>query len=207
MSGDSEVGNSTFEMVGGSLTAKNGGMFYTTNTESTFILSDVDISYEAEPEFFLQCTGNNNQRGWGTTGANGAICSFTALQQSMTGDVIWDTISQLDFYVLDGSTLTGAVLDDETYAGSGGDGYAKLYIDQNSTWIVTGNSILTTLECAGTIMDEDGNTVSVVGTDGTVYVEGTSSYTITVESYSDTVSTSGASTVDNWESFAVEKNE
>lgn len=35
MSGDSEVGNSTFEMVGGSLTAENGGMFYTTNTEST----------------------------------------------------------------------------------------------------------------------------------------------------------------------------
>lgn len=33
MSGDSEVGNSTFEMDGGTLTAKNGGMFYTTNTE------------------------------------------------------------------------------------------------------------------------------------------------------------------------------
>ena len=38
MSGDSEVGNSTFEMQGGSLTAKNGGMFYTTNTESTITL-------------------------------------------------------------------------------------------------------------------------------------------------------------------------
>ena len=45
MSGDSEVGNSTFEMDGGSLTAKNDGMFYTTNTESTFILNDVDITY------------------------------------------------------------------------------------------------------------------------------------------------------------------
>ena len=37
MSGDSELGNSTFEMIGGKLTAKNGGMFYSTNTESTFI--------------------------------------------------------------------------------------------------------------------------------------------------------------------------
>lgn len=36
MSGDSEVGNSTFNMTGGSLTSKNGGLFYTTNTESTF---------------------------------------------------------------------------------------------------------------------------------------------------------------------------
>ena len=44
MSGDSEVGNSIFEMDGGSLTAKNGGMFYTTNTESTITLDDVDIT-------------------------------------------------------------------------------------------------------------------------------------------------------------------
>ena len=70
MSGDSEVGNSIFEMDGGSLTAKNGGMFYTTNTESTITLDDVDITNAEDSEFFLKCTGNANQRGWGTTGAN-----------------------------------------------------------------------------------------------------------------------------------------
>lgn len=48
MSGDSQEGNSTFEMVGGTLTARNGGMFYTTNTESTFILSGVDITGAAD---------------------------------------------------------------------------------------------------------------------------------------------------------------
>lgn len=67
MSGDSQVGNSTFEMQGGSLTAKNGGMFYTTNTESTFTLKDVKITNADDSEFFLKCTGNNNQRGWGTS--------------------------------------------------------------------------------------------------------------------------------------------
>ena len=41
MSGDSKVGNSTFDMTGGSLTSKNGGMFYTTNTEGTFSLNTV----------------------------------------------------------------------------------------------------------------------------------------------------------------------
>ena len=41
MSGDSKVGNSTFDMTGGSLTSKNGGMFYTTNTEGTFPLNTV----------------------------------------------------------------------------------------------------------------------------------------------------------------------
>ncbi|MCI6537728.1 MAG: hypothetical protein MR443_08840 [Lachnospiraceae bacterium] len=97
MSGDSEVGNSTFEMNGGTLTAKNGGMFYTTNTESTITLSDVDITNAEDSEFFLRCTGNNNQRGWGQTGSNGADCLFTAIDQEMSGDVIWDSISQLDF--------------------------------------------------------------------------------------------------------------
>lgn len=84
MSGDSEVGNSTFEMNGGSLTAKNGGMFYTTNTESTITFSNVKIIPSADNDFFLRCTGNKNQRGWGTTG----------------------------------STLTGAVKDDESCAGT-----------------------------------------------------------------------------------------
>ncbi len=205
MSGDSEVGNSTFEMVGGSLTAKNGGMFYTTNTESTFLLQNVAITNADDSEFFLKCTGNANQRGWGTTGQNGADCSFTARQQEMTGDVIWDSISQLDLYVLDGSTLTGAVLDDESNAGNGGDGYAALYLDSTSKWVVTGNSTVTSLYNAGTIVDASGNTVSVVGTDGTVYVQGTSQYTVTVTSYSTSVDTSAAATADSWSDYEVEK--
>lgn len=205
MSGDSEVGNSTFEMVGGSLTAKNGGMFYTTNTESTFLLQNVAITNADDSEFFLKCTGNANQRGWGTTGQNGADCSFTARQQEMTGDVIWDSISQLDLYVLDGSTLTGAVLDDESNAGNGGYGYAALYLDSTSKWVVTGDSTVTSLYNAGTIVDASGNTVSVVGTDGTVYVQGTSQYTITVTSYSTSVDTSAAATADSWSDYEVEK--
>ncbi|MCD8003181.1 MAG: hypothetical protein LUG88_04635 [Clostridia bacterium] len=205
MSGDSDVGNSTFEMIGGSLTSGNGGIFYTTNTESTFIISGVDITYADDCEFFLKCTGNSNERGWGSSGSNGADCTFTAISQEMTGDVIWDSISELDFYMLDGSTLTGAFINDESDAGKGGSGYAALYIDADSTWVVTADSTLTTLQCAGTIVDEDGNTVSVVGTDGTVYVEGTSEYTITVESYSTSVDTSGASSADSWEDYEAEK--
>ena len=207
MSGDSEVGNSTFEMDGGSLTAKNGGMFYTTNTESTITLSDVDITYADDNDFFLRCTGNNNQRGWGTSGQNGADCLFTAVDQEMKGDVIWDSISQLDFYMTEGSTLTGAVTNDETYAGEGGDGYCNLYLDKDSTWIVTGDSTLTALSNAGTIKDADGNTVTIKGTDGTVYVQGTSQYTVTVGSYDTKGDVSGASTVSSWSDYEVEEPE
>lgn len=205
MSGDAEDGNGTFEMVGGTLTANAGGMFYTTNTQSTFILNNVDITYAEDSDFFLRCTGNANGRGWGSSGANGADCSFTGIAQEMEGDVIWDRISQLDFYITQGSTLTGAVTEDDTYSGGEGDGYCSLMIDADSTWTVTGDSSLTTLGCEGTITDEDGNTVSIVGTDGTVYVEGTSAYTVTVENYSDTADLNGASSADSWESYEVEK--
>ena len=207
MSGDSEVGNSTFEMDGGTLTAKNGGMFYTTNTESTITLSDVNITYADDNDFFLKCTGNSNQRGWGESGKNGADCLFTAAQQAMQGDVVWDSISQLDFYMTDGSTLIGAVTDDESNAGEGGDGYCNLYIGDGCTWTVTGDSTLTSLSNSGTIVDADGNTVTIKGADGTVYVEGESSYTVTVDSYSDNADLSGASSTTQWTDYEVEKPE
>lgn len=202
MSGDSAVGNSTFEMAGGTLTAQNGGMFYTTNTESTFVLSGVTIENAGDSPFLLRCTGNTNQRGWGTAGANGADCHFTGIGQELCGDVIWDSISQLDFYLTQGSRLSGAFIDDESSAGDGGTGYADLYIDADSAWVVTGDSTLNTLACAGELTDADGNPVTVAGADGTTYVAGTSPYTVTVNRYTDTPDFSGASSTDDWQSYA-----
>lgn len=206
MSGDSQEGNSTFEMNGGTLTSKNGGMFYTTNTESTITLSNVNIKYADDNDFFLRCTGNNNQRGWGTSGQNGADCLFTADSQEMVGDVIWDSISKLDFYMTNGSTLTGALTDDESYAGSGGSGYANVYISSDSTWVVTKDSTLTKLSCAGKVVDKNGKTVTIKGTDGTVYVKGTSSITVTVSEYSDSADLSCASKTTSWSDYKVAKH-
>ena len=205
MSGDSEVGNSAFQMDGGTLTSQNGGVFYTTNTESDITLNAVDITYNNDNEYFLRCTGNNNERGWGENGANGADCDFTAISQDMEGDVIWDTISQLDFYMTDGSNLTGAIVDDESFAGNGGDGYCNVYVSDDSTWTVTGDSTVSMLSNAGTIVDDSGKTVTIKGTDGTVYVEGDSDYTITVDKYEDTADTSGSDTVASWSDYEVEK--
>lgn len=205
MSGDSEVGNSTFQMDGGSLTSENGGVFYTTNTESTITLNNVDINYNDENEFFLQCTGNTNQRGWGQSGANGADCHFTGISQDMQGNVIWDSISDLDFYLTDGSSLTGAVVDDESYAGEGGEGYCNVYVSADSTWTVTGDSTVSSLENEGTIVDSNGKTVTIQGTDGTVYVQGDSEYTITTGSYSDTADLSGATAIQDQSVYTVEK--
>lgn len=205
MSGDSEVGNSTFQMDGGTLTSQNGGVFYTTNTESDITLNVVDITYNNDNEYFLRCTGNNNERGWGESGANGADCDFTAISQDMEGDVIWDTISQLDFYMTDGSNLTGVIIDDESFAGNGGDGYCNVYVNNDSTWTVTGDSTVSTLSNAGTIVDDSGKTVTIKGTDGTVYAEGDSDYTITVDKYEETADTSDSETIASWSDYEVEK--
>ena len=203
MSGDSQVGNSTFQMVGGTLTAKNGGMFYTTNTESTFIIKDVTLVYADGSEYLLRCTGNANARGWGQSGANGADCTFTAISQELEGDVIYDSISNLTMYLTDGSVLKGAFQDDESCAGNGGDGTATLYVSADSTWVVTGDSTLTSLYNAGSVVDADGNQVTIVGTDGTVYVSGTSPYTVTVKGYSTEADLSGASQVTAFEDAQV----
>ncbi len=183
MSGDSQIGNSTFAMEGGQLTANGGGMFYTTNTESTFVLQDVDIKCSPDNDFFLKCTGNSNKRGWGTPGANGADCTFTAISQKMEGDVIWDSISSLSLTLQDGSTLTGSIIDDETHAGEGGDGTCTLTLSEDSTWIVEGDSTLTRLYGSGKILDSQGKTVTIQGVDGSILAEGDSQFTITTELY------------------------
>ena len=202
MSGDSEVGQGSFEMDGGTLISQNGGLFYTTNTDSVFTLRGVDIVAAEDCEYFLRCTGNANQRGWGATGTNGANCVFTAIRQDMDGDVLWDSISNLDLYLTEGSVLTGAVIDDESCAGEGGDGGCRVVIDETSTWVVTGDSTLTALECAGAIVDAEGGSVTIAGSDGTVYVQGDSGITVTVDSFSTEIDLSGAGSVGTFEAHS-----
>ena len=204
MSGDSQVGKGSFEMTGGTLIANNGGIFYTTNTESEFVLSSVTIQAAADSEYFLRCTGNSNQRGWGTAGANGADCVFTGIAQQMQGNVIWDSISTLDLYLTAQSTLTGAVVQDESCAGEGGNGYCVVHVSENSTWTVTADSTVTALYCAGNLVDAQGNTVRVVSPEGEVLREGTSDVTVTADYYEAACDLSSQGAVGQWSDYAVE---
>lgn len=204
MSGDSQVGKGSFEMTGGTLIANNGGIFYTTNTESEFVLSNVTIQAAADSEYFLRCTGNSNQRGWGTAGANGADCVFTGIAQQMQGNVIWDSISTLDLYLTAQSTLTGAVMQDESCAGEGGNGYCVVHVSEDSTWTVTADSTVTALYCAGNLVDAQGNAVRVVSPEGEVLREGTSDVTVTADYYEADCDLSGQGAVGQWSDYAVE---
>ena len=200
MSGDADVGTSHFEMVGGQLTTHGGPILYNTNTSSYITFKDVDIIRGDDTTYFLQVTGNSSSRTWGRAGANGANCIFSAYEQQLPGDVVYDTISNLDFYLLDGSVLEGAFrLNDTLNGGYSGDGIANVYIDAGSTWTVTGDSYINgTLACAGTI--ENATVEDFAG--NVLYGDG--EYTVLVGAFTDQVDVSAAGAVPVWEDYAVE---
>ena len=183
MSGDAQIGEGTFYMEGGTLRSGNGGIFYTTNTDSVFTLKNVQILAADDSEYLLRCTGNNNARGWGRTGSNGANCVFNAIDQALNGNVVYDSISNLTVSLTEDSVLTGAILDDESCAGEGGSGRCTLMIDASSQWIVTEDSHLGVLENQGTILDTDGKEVTIVNTAGSILRQGNGSMVITVDEY------------------------
>ena len=201
MSGDSSIGTSEFDFINSTLTCHAGPVVLNTNTDSYITFSNSYIEYGEDTTYFLQVTGNSSSRTWGTAGKNGADCIFTADNQKTYGhDVLYDTISNLDFYLLNGSVFGGAFLCDDSYNGGySGEGLANVYIDQDSTWSVEGDSVVTgTLYLEGTIEG-----AQVVGTDGTVYVEG-EGFTVTVGGYETTVDASGAGEIPVWEDYCVE---
>lgn len=110
MSGDAEVGTSSFSMTGGSLTSNNGDMFYITNTNCTLSLTGVKLTNKDSDGYLLNVTGNSASHGWGSAGSNGAQVTFTADNQTLKGNIRVDSISTLDMTLSGNSTFTGTVL-------------------------------------------------------------------------------------------------
>ncbi len=166
MSGDADVGTSTFTMLGGSLTSKNGDMFYITNTHCVLTLSGVTIRSEDTDACLLRVVGNSASHGWGSAGSNGAQADLTADAQSLEGDIIVDTISTLNMTLTNGSTFTGTVNIVENAEGgvSVGDN-VSVTVESGCTWTLTGNCTLTDLLNKGTI-NFNGYTITLA--DGTV---------------------------------------
>ena len=166
MSGDAEVGTSEFDMTDGSLTGNNGDMFYITNTHSIINLSNVDITNKDADAYLMRVTGNSAARGWGKAGANGAQVEFTASNQTLNGDIVVDTVSTLNMTLTDSSDFTGTInIIDNAQNGTAVDNNAVVTIDSDSTWTLTGDCTVTSLENNGTI-NFNGHTITLA--DGTV---------------------------------------
>lgn len=166
MSGDAEVGTSEFDMTGGSLTGNSGDMFYFTNTHSVVNLKNVAIKNNDDDAYLIRVTGNSASRGWGKAGSNGAQVEFNASNQTLEGNIVVDTISTLDLTLSDNSTFTGTVnIIDNEQGGTAVSDNAKVTVEKGSTWTLTGDCTLSSLENNGTI-NYNGHTITLA--DGTV---------------------------------------
>ena len=166
MSGDADVDTSTFSMTGGTLTAKNGDMIYVTNTHCVLTLSGVTIQNEDADGVLLRVVGNSASHGWGTAGSNGAQVEVTADGQTLTGDIVVDTISTLTMTLKNGSTFTGTIsIIDNAQNGTAVSDNAVVTIESGCTWTLTGDCVITSLTNNGTI-NFNGYTITLA--DGTV---------------------------------------
>ena len=159
------VGTSNFSMTGGSLTGKNGDLFYVTNTHCVLTLSGVTLRNEDADAYLLRVVGNSASRGWGTAGANGAQVEFTADAQTLEGDIVVDTISTLDLTLKNGSGFTGTVNIENAQGGTAVSDNVVVTVESGCTWTLTGDCVITSLTNNGTI-NYNGHTITLA--DGTV---------------------------------------
>lgn len=166
MSGDADVGTSTFSMTGGTLSSQNGDMFYITNTHAAISLSGVTINNQETDGYLMKVSGNDASHGWGTAGSNGAQVNLTAQNQDLSGDIVVDTISTLQFTLSEGSALEGTInIIDNEEGGTAVNDNAVVTVDSGCTWTLTGNCTVTSLTNNGTI-HFNGYTITLA--DGTV---------------------------------------
>lgn len=166
MSGDAQVGTSTFTMEGGSLTGTAGDLFYVTNTHSVITLKNVALSNLNASGALLRVAGNSASHGWGTAGSNGAQVELTAQAQTLEGNILVDTISTLSLTLEDGSEFTGTVnIIDNAQNGTAVENNAAVTIGEGGTWTLTGDCAITSLTNNG-ILNLNGYTITLA--DGTV---------------------------------------
>ena len=141
MSGDAAKGTAAFAMNGGTLTNKNGDIFFVNNTSTTIDLSKATIVNEDANGVFLRAAA----AGWGKSGSNGGHVTMTATDQKIDGNMLVDAVSSLDLTLAGSSAFTGAINPD------GATGEVSVTVAKGATWTLTADSYVDSLEVAGTI--------------------------------------------------------
>ena len=177
---------------------ESGAMFYLTNTSAKVVLSNTELDFDSDAANLITAAGNDANN-WGTAGSNGATATFTGINQNLKGNVEVDTISAVEFFLLDGSAWEGASdIVDNAKASTNAE-HLNVYIDSTSEWIVTEDSTVSNLDLAkgGKLVDKQGKAVKVADADGNVLVEGASDVMVYVNDvFSTSVSTTEANAIE-----------
>lgn len=158
MSGDADVGTSSFTAKDSKIVNNKGEIIFVTNTSTVIDLENNEIINNDKDGAFIKIGAAK----WGTSGSNGGIVTLNAKNQKIDGDAIVDSISTLDLVLSDGSSYSGTI---------NGDNTAKklaVKLDSSSTLTLTGDSYITSLENEL----EDNSNINLNGY--TLYVNGTS---------------------------------
>lgn len=162
------MGSQQFNATDSTLISGKGGMFYVTATHGKIRLENTAIKQDASLPV-LTVTGNDGTFGWGTAGSNGGHVKLEIARQVLEGNIVVDTISDVNVNITENSTWKGAVHiipnkeNGEPYRTN-----ADIFISEGSTWDLTEDSEVTTLTNLGTI-NYNGHTITLA--DGRVMKE------------------------------------
>ena len=162
MSGDADVGTSTFTAKNSVLSIESDSdvyneapMFHVTNTKAIINLDSTELNYGSGT--LLDVSGQSQ---WGTVGSNGGDLTFNANGEILDGNVIVDSISSLNM-TLSSTSFIGAINPSDDF------GQTDVVIDSGSDWTLDGDSHISSLENNGEI-NYEGHTLYV---DGVAYTE------------------------------------
>ena len=187
MSGDADVGTSTFTAKNSNIINNKGEIIFVTNTNTVITLENNTITNNDSDGAFLKATTAK----WGTSGSNGGNVTLNMTNQKVSGDFIIDNISTLSLFMKSGSVIVGAIdkenqaktvtlsmssdsvlsltadtyldsltNDDSTNSNIYSNGKYKLYVDGKEVSINAGNydSSNITSNTTGTTTTSDDNT-------------------------------------------------
>ena len=143
MSGDADVGTSTFTAKNSKLAiaedspvSKEAPMFHITNTACVINLEKTECSFASG--VFLESSGQNQ---WGSEGSNGGTCELNTENEDIAGNVIVDSISSINWNMKN-TQFKGAI---------NSTGNTTVKVGEGSTWTLTGDSTVSSLELNGNI--------------------------------------------------------
>lgn len=157
MSGDADVGTSSFTAKDSKIINNKGEIIFVTNTSTIIELENNEIINNDSNGGFLKIGAAK----WGTSEKNGGDVTLNAKNQKIEGDILVDNISTLDLSLKNGSSYSGIINGDNTAK------TINITLDSSSTLTLTGDSYITSLK--NDVLDN-----SNINLNGhTLYVNGT----------------------------------
>ncbi|MBR1654402.1 MAG: hypothetical protein IJ690_05600 [Clostridia bacterium] len=157
MSGDADVGTSSFTAKDSKIINNKGEIIFVTNTSTVIELENNEIINNDADGGFLKVTAAK----WGTSGANGGNVTLNAINQKIAGDIYVDNISTLDLSLKNGSSYSGTINGENTAK------TINITLDSSSTLTLTSDSYITSLNndvADNSNINLNGHTLYVNGT-------------------------------------------